>query len=126
MKKPESKKEQGLVKGAMRRVFSRSEVRLDAIKRATVVHHDPDRPRVTRWVFCNECGLIFPAYQAQVDHREPLIEVGKSLEDYTWDEIADRLWCDISNLNVMDKDCHKLKSRLESKERRRIKNEQKK
>lgn len=117
LKNPKSNKERGLIKGALRRVFSRSELRQQIVAAATIEHHDPERPRVTKWVFCSECGLIFPKYQAQVDHRSPLIPVDKMLEDLTWDEIVDRLWCVRDNLAVVDKDCHKAKSKEENKQR---------
>lgn len=121
MNKPPNKKEQGLVKGALRRVFSRSELRKEVIEEATIKHHDPERPRVTKWVFCNECGLIFPKYLAQVDHVTPLIPLEQTLEELTWDEVIDRLWCDKSNLAVVDKDCHSIKSKEENKKRREFK-----
>ena len=76
-------------------------------------------------MFCSNCGLIFPRYLAQVDHREPLIPIDKALEDMEWSEVVDRLWCDTSKLDVMDKECHKEKTKIENKERRRLKNEKK-
>ncbi len=121
MKKPESSKERNLIKGALRRVFSRSEVRLEALKKNRIEHSDPTRPRVTKWAWCSECGLIEAAYQMQVDHINPVIDLHQSLDDMTWDQVVGRLWCDLSNLAVICKPCHKLKSKIENQERRRIK-----
>ncbi len=100
-------------------MFSRSELRGAAVNKALVQHTDTRRPRVKKWVFCGECGLIFPAYEAQVDHRLPVVPVNKALEDMSWDELVDRLWCNEENLTVMDKDCHKQKTREENKLRKR-------
>ncbi len=123
LKKPNNPKERSLVKGAIRRVFSRSEERRNAIASATIFFQDINRPRVTRWVVCSNCGQIFPAYQAEVDHKEPVVPLNKSLDDMSWDELVSRLWCESDNLAVLDKDCHKEKSKAETKERKRIKNE---
>lgn len=111
------------MKGAVRRVFSRSELRRQVIEKYSIEHHDESRPRVTKWVYCEECGLIFPRYLAEVDHLEPVVPLDKNLEDMTWTELVDAVWCDINNLRVVDKDCHKAKSKIERLERKRIKNE---
>lgn len=118
MKKPDNVKERGLIKGAMRRVFSRSELRRQALNTTAIDHSDPLRPKVTKWGFCSSCGLIEARYKLEVDHVEPLVPLDKSLEDMDWDEVVDRLWCDGSNLAVVCKDCHKSKSKAENKERR--------
>jgi hypothetical protein len=60
-------------------------------------------------------------YKMQVDHISPVVPVGTPLEALSWDELVDRLWCDISNLSVLDKECHEIKSKAENKERRLLK-----
>ena len=52
---------------------------------------------------------------------EKQVIVSKTLEDMSWDELVDRLWCDIDNLTVLDKDCHKAKSKEENVERKILK-----
>ena len=121
MQKPENAKERNLIKGAIRRIFSRSELRQSIINRYTVDHFDPNRPRVTKWVYCAECGLIFPRYLAEVDHNQPIIPLQAKLEDLTWDDVIDAIWCDEYNLRVMDKECHKIKTKEENKIRRDFK-----
>ncbi len=126
MKKPNNKKEQGLIKGALRRVFSRSELRKKILDKALVKDYsDPSRKRVTRWGRCAECKKLEPLYKMQIDHMEPLIPLGESLEDQSWDKVIDRLWCDERNLQALCKPCHDVKSQLEMKERRRLKKEKK-
>jgi 5-methylcytosine-specific restriction endonuclease McrA len=122
MRKPTNPKERNLLKGAIRRVFSRSELRNLALNKNNIEHFDPERPRVTKWSFCNECGVITPKYKMQVDHIKPVIAVTETLESLTWDElIEERIWCNIENLSPLCPDCHKTKSKLENTERRNFK-----
>lgn len=116
-------KERNLLKGSWRRIFSRSELRRRVLDRAIVKHLEPTRPRVTKWVICAVCNKPNPAYLCVVDHVQPLIPLDKSLEDMSWDEVLDRLWCVEENLQVICPDDHRVKSLAENKERRRIKKE---
>ena len=116
-----TKKDRALIKGALRRVFSRSELRRKALDRQRIEFTDGKRPRVTAWVWCAVCGLVFPRYLAVVDHISPLVPIGKTAEEMSAEEIVDRLWCEENNLQALDKECHKLKSRIESKARREYK-----
>lgn len=120
-----TKKEMGLLKGAIRRVFSRSTLRQEALLKVIIKeHHDISRPRVKKWGACLACKQPTPLYLMQVDHVSPVIPVDKSLDTMSWDELIDRIWCDLSNLEPLCPDCHYAKSSLESKERRKNKNEQ--
>lgn len=127
MNNPKNPKERNLIKGAIRRVFSRSELRNKAIEKSLVKdYYDPQRPRVTKWCQCPKCGKMEARYKMQVDHERPVVPVGRSLEEMNWDEVIDRLWCDEENLIPMCIPCHALKTKEESKERRRLKKEGKK
>lgn len=122
-----SKKERGLLKGAIRRVFSRSELRRSVIDAAEIKGHtDPTRPRVTKWAKCANCKELHPKYLMQVDHKEPLVPIDKSLEEMTWDEVVSRTWCDVKNLDTLCKPCHRTKTLAEGKERRRLRKERSK
>lgn len=118
-------KERGLLKGSVRRVFSRSELRKAALELTRIEHYDPNRPRVTRWSWCTSCGLIEPSYLIEVDHVEPLVPIDRSFEEMSFDELVDRTWCELENLKPVCKPCHREKSSLENKERRRSKKERK-
>ena len=118
MKKPDNKKERNLLKGAMRRVFSRSQLRRQALIANFIEHADPERPRVTNWAWCSLCGVIEPAYKMQVDHRIPLVPIDKTLDDMEWDDVIERLWCDLDNLQAVCESCHHDKSKAEAKERK--------
>ncbi len=124
MKKPSSPKERNLIKGAIRRVFSRSELRKRALDAALIKDYsDPSRKRVTRWGKCTECQTLTPLYLLEIDHENPIIPLGSSLEEMSWDEVIDAVWCDERNLKAKCKPCHSLKTKAENKERRRIKKE---
>lgn len=124
MKNPKNPKERNLIKGALRRVFSRSDLRREALASARVEGYtDPERKRVTKWGKCTECKAMTPLYLLEIDHKIPVVPIDSSLEEMTWDELVNRIWCDINNLKAVCKSCHRVKSALETKERRRIKKE---
>lgn len=124
MKNPSNPKERNLLKGAIRRVFSRSELRRKVLDDSVIIgYFDTTRPRVTKWCKCTNCGKMEPKYLMQVDHAHPLIPIHKSLEEMSWDEVIDNTWCHESNLKPICKPCHKTKTLAENKERRRLKRE---
>lgn len=112
-------KEFGLIKGAMRRVFSRSDLRKAALERALVIHSDPDRPRVKKWARCQKCGALEAAYKFDVDHIDPIVPVTRRQLDMTVQELADRIFCALSNLWVLCEVCHDAKTKGENAERRK-------
>jgi 5-methylcytosine-specific restriction endonuclease McrA len=111
-------KEKNLLKGAFRRVFARSELRAKALNKTRIEHSDINRPRVTKWSYCESCGIVFPTYQATVDHIEPVVPLDSSFEQMDLNSLGVAMWCDESNLQVLDDSCHKIKSKLENKQRR--------
>lgn len=121
-----TKKDKGLLKGAFRRVFSRSELRRRVVAASLIEYVDSARPRVKKWSRCKECKQPVPAYLAEVDHREPLVPLNMSFDEMSLDLIVDRLWCEESKLDVLCKPCHKVKSKSENAERRKLKKEAKK
>ena|ERR1700677_28804 len=119
-----TKKEMGLLKGAIRRVFSRSELRKKVLDTVKIEHSDPDRPRVRKWSRCPECKQPTASYQMQLDHTIPVIYIGETLQDLSWNVLIDeRIWCEESNLRPLCLTCHKLKSKLEGVQRRKAKKE---
>ena len=111
-------KERNLLKGAVRRVFSRSEIRKKVLDTSEINYKDPNRPRVTKWVTCQTCNQPTPKYLAQVDHIVPIVPTNSTLEDMSWDTVIDRTWCEEKNLATICKPCHKIKSKEENKLRR--------
>lgn len=113
-----SAKERGLIKGALRRVFSRSDLRRSAIDASRIEHEDPARPRVKKWSRCPVCNNPTPTYLMEVDHVIPIIPVDSSLEAMSADDLINRIWCDASNLLAICEPCHKIKTKAESANRR--------
>lgn len=116
-----SPKERGLVKGSLRRIFSRSDLRRSIIEKYTIGHADASRPRVKKWGWCAECCEVLPRYTLEVDHICPVVRIGLKLEDMTSDQLIDAIWCDEKNLRAVCKSCHKEKTKLEAKLRRESK-----
>lgn len=113
-----SKKEAGLLKGAVRRVFSRSELRQRVVARSRIEHSDPTRPRVKKWSRCEACKQPVATYEGAVDHVLPLVPLDSSLEEMSWDDLINRCWCDEKNLQFLDPLCHYEKTQSENKARR--------
>lgn len=119
MKNPRiTAKDRGLIKGALRRVFSRSELRRSIMLLTVIEHYDHSRPRVTKWSMCQACLTPTPTYLMQLDHNDPIIPIDTTLEDMTWDTVIDRIWCEENNLVPLCKPCHLTKTKLEGKLRR--------
>lgn len=113
-----TKKEQGLLKGAIRRVFSRSELRKLALDSVDIEHYDSKRPRVKKWSMCPVCQKPTPKYLMQVDHQIPLVPLDSSLDEMTWDDLVNRAWCELKNLQPMCKEDHLTKTKIETRIRR--------
>lgn len=123
MKNPRiTSKERGLLKGAIRRVFGRSDLRRKAITDNILEgYYDPKRSRVKFWVKCEECGGWEAKSNVQVDHIEPVVPIDRSFEEMTLDELVDRMWCHETMLQLLCKPCHTIKTKAENKERRLFK-----
>lgn len=118
-----SSKERGLIKGALRRVFSRSELRRMAMDRQAIEHSDPKRPRVKKWVWCAGCGEVVPRWTTAVDHIEPIIPTTSALEFMSWDSVVNNIWCEVKKLQVLCDMCHNAKTKAENALRRLNKKE---
>lgn len=66
---------------------------------------------------CDICGG--GSKKPEIDHIDPVIEIGKSRKDYTLDEIVKRIDCDIENLQLLCEACHKEKTSNERKVRKK-------
>lgn len=126
MTKPDNAKERGLIKGAIMRVFSRSELRRKVIE-ASIIHGyvDATRSRVKTWCRCLLCLVPTPKSYMEVDHITPKIPLNSSLESMTWDELIEKTWCSITNLQAICESCHNVKTKYENSLRRKFKKERK-
>jgi 5-methylcytosine-specific restriction endonuclease McrA len=66
---------------------------------------------------CAKCKKLFVAADVQVDHVQPVVDPKKGFVG--WDVYIDRMFCEIENLQVMCKPCHKIKTDQEKLERRK-------
>ena len=111
-----------MIKGAIRRAFSRSEYRRKALQAAKVDHSDPRRPRVKIWYQCAHCKGYFAQHELEVDHKDPVVPVTQSLELMSWDDVVNRTWCEVEGLQVLCAEgCHRAKTLAEQKQRREVK-----
>lgn len=117
-----TKQEMGLIKGALRRVFGRSELRRNVIDAAiNSSYSDPSRKKVKFWIQCTECGKMEAKSNIQLDHKEPVVPITSSFEEMSVDTVIDRIWCVPENLKPICKRCHNVKTKAENKERRLFK-----
>lgn len=116
-----SAKERGLLKGAIRRVFSRSDLRRKVVESARIEHIDTSRPRVKKWGQCSDCKQPTALYQMQIDHRDPIVPVDTTLEAMSWDTVVNRVWCEENGLAAVCKSCHTIKTKQENATRRKNK-----
>jgi 5-methylcytosine-specific restriction endonuclease McrA len=66
---------------------------------------------------CAKCKKHFVAADVQVDHVLPVVD--PKVGFVSWDDFINRIFCEIENLQVMCKPCHKVKTELEKAERKK-------
>lgn len=71
--------------------------------------------RLAQHYRCASCQVEWPAKEVQVDHKEPVVVPNVGF--ISWDIYIERLFCERTNLQVLCRTCHKLKSQLEKGER---------
>ena len=120
----EEKKLKGLVKGAIRRLFSRS----DTIKivREKAVHPKKKGPRGGKQYICNACNACFGAGKIQVDHIKSVIGHKESVHNLDFNQIVARIFVSTRRLQVLCLACHKVKTKKERDKRTKYRRELKK
>ena len=66
---------------------------------------------------CAKCKKHFVATDVQVDHVLPVVD--PKVGFVGWDSFIDRIFCEIENLQVLCKPCHKVKTEEEKAERKK-------
>jgi len=107
------------IMSAIKRCFSRSPTHREALNKAKCPRKKG--PRGGARYRCAKCKKDFASKDVQVDHIGPIVPIGILSKDMTWDEIVNRVFCSIDNLQILCLDCHKKKSRVENAERRTLK-----
>jgi 5-methylcytosine-specific restriction endonuclease McrA len=100
---------------SVKRAFSRSK-QAHKLKTSAVLK-DVTGKRGGKMVKCNDCGKIIPMYSSQVDHISPICPVEISLKVMSFNMLYERTFCDNNNLQVICKECHDKKNKIERKQR---------
>lgn len=66
---------------------------------------------------CAACEGLFVSSDVNVDHIKPVVDPKKGFK--TWDEYIDRLFCELSNFQVLCRPCHKEKTQKEKEQRKK-------
>ena len=122
MKKRTQNKFYNAIIGAIRIAFARYSPQvgqLMANARVEIPKKNKDgslskRPEV--WSKCNICKKL--TKKIEIDHIGPVVEIGKTYKDYTWDELIQRIDCNLENLQVICPNCHKDKTKQEREKRK--------
>ena len=100
------------VTSALRAASRRWPVKYLALKHALVGRKTNKKTgKLAQHFKCNACNEAFVAADVQVDHIAPVVDPAKGF--ISWDIYIDRLFCEIDNMQVMCKPCHKVKSATE-------------
>ena len=116
MKKRPPYNENAVIRGALRRQFSRSPVVREVLmkERREVPKFNKDGGRAKKDAVqyrCNACGEWTKSTAVSVDHITPVIDVEVGFVD--WNQFISRLFCDASNLQVICDPCHNAKTQGE-------------
>lgn len=106
------------IKGAIRRIFRLSPWMQLALQKARVektrvLKNGQISSRPDVYYQCAMCKNHFKRTEVQVDHIDPVIPAGKTIQDMSYDEIVERIFCRLDNLQVLCKSCHAKKTKLE-------------
>ncbi len=113
-------KDRGLIKGAIRRAFARSDLHKEVKLRNLIEHYDPRHPRCKNWGWCNVCGVVTPQWKLEVDHIDPVVPLDSSFAEMSLDLMVERTWCTIEGLQVICDPCHDSKTALEKARKKEI------
>jgi 5-methylcytosine-specific restriction endonuclease McrA len=103
---------------ALRAAWRRWPPRYAALKEALVGRQvNAKTGKLAMHYKCAACKKLFVAADVQVDHIEPVVD--PKVGFITWEIFMDRLFCEMKNLQVLCKPCHKLKTDQEKLERKK-------
>lgn len=103
------KSDYSLIRSAMRRAWLRFPARAEALRRARRAYTGLNNRQ--KWEYqCAVCKGWFKATEVAVDH---IIPCGTFLKPEDWVTFGPGLFCGVDNLQILCKDCHKIKTKLE-------------
>lgn len=100
---------------AIKQSFSRSKFRKDIMSKSIVKGKRGKKGGPI--VECSLCKAHMPRYKAVLDHIEPCIPIIVPAKRMAFSWLYNRTFCDASNLQVLDKACHSVKTKVETGER---------
>ena len=86
---------------------------LNEAKRGKRINEASGRP--AEHFECASCHSLYPAKSVVVDHIEPVVHTDGFT---TWDSVIFRMFCPMEGLQVLCKECHKIKTKQENEERK--------
>ena len=105
-----SKKDHALLVNAIRRGFSRSSLRREALNKSVSKEKGP---RGGKQYVCSSCGKSFGLRYVDVDHIRPVVPFNRTAYEMRIETYIKRVWCGTGNLQVLCKLCHKKKTNKE-------------
>lgn len=128
-KKPKYNQTSAIV-SSLKRAFSRSPTVSEFLKEHRQEHpqYNKDGSLAKKPAVrfpCVVCKEIHMGKNIQVDHIDPVVPLNIPAKHVCMDELIKRLFCDKSNLQILCKPCHKIKSKEENAKRNEWKSEDK-
>jgi DNA-directed RNA polymerase subunit RPC12/RpoP len=113
-------RKKGYITSVLRKGFTRYPAKYGALKNAQVGKKlNQKTGRMAYHYKCAKCKKEFPNVEVQVDHIFPVVDTEEGF--LGWDTYIDRLFCEEDSLQVLCLTCHKKKTSVENKERRKKK-----
>ena len=108
--------QEAAIRGALRRTFSRSPIIREVLfkVRREVPKFNKDGSRAKKDAVqykCNVCSTYVGSTMVSVDHINPVVSVTEGFIDFN--TFIARLFCDVTNLQVICDSCHNTKTQAE-------------
>ena len=108
----------GFITSALRTATQRWPPKFEALKEALLGRKvNAKTGKLAQHFECAKCKQGFVSKDIQVDHKKPVVDPKKGFVD--WETYIDRLFCESSNLQVLCKPCHKVKTAKEKLQRKK-------
>jgi len=109
------KKDLTAIRTGLRQAFIRSKYRAEFLKtkRIEIPKYKKNGERAKRphiRYLCEPCDMLFKSDEINVDHIK---KVGSFVDIMDITIFFFRIWCDFSNLQILCKDCHTIKTKKE-------------
>jgi 5-methylcytosine-specific restriction endonuclease McrA len=109
-------KVRNMIKGSIRKAFKFSEIHKQVLTSAISVQLGP---KGGKRYDCALCGSVYDLNSVEVDHINPVVSVSTEAKEMTLEGYYKSIFTeDLSNLQVLCKPCHALKTKAEWAERK--------